>query len=122
MTEDSFPGILANVIAGRIANRLDLGGVNYTVDAACASSLAAVDLAVKELVQATSDLVVCGAVDLHNGLNDYLAFSAVHALSPGGQCRTFDASADGIVLGEGVAALCSSGSRTPSETATTSTQ
>ena len=39
-TEDSFPGILLNVIAGRIANRFDLGGVNYTVDAACASSLA----------------------------------------------------------------------------------
>ncbi len=43
LTEDSFPGILANVIAGRIANRLDLGGVNYTVDAACASSLAALE-------------------------------------------------------------------------------
>ena len=47
LTEDSFPGVLANVIAGRIANRLDLGGVNYTVDAACASSLAALDLAVQ---------------------------------------------------------------------------
>ncbi len=45
LTEDSFPGVLTNVIAGRIANRLDLGGVNYTVDAACASSLAAVDVA-----------------------------------------------------------------------------
>jgi acyl transferase domain-containing protein len=45
LTEDSFPGVLANVIAGRIANRLDLGGVNYTVDAACASSLAALDVA-----------------------------------------------------------------------------
>ncbi|MGB8202136.1 MAG: beta-ketoacyl synthase N-terminal-like domain-containing protein, partial [Pseudonocardiaceae bacterium] len=45
LTEDSFPGVLANVIAGRIANRLDLGGANYTVDAACASSLAAIDLA-----------------------------------------------------------------------------
>ena len=43
LTEDTFPGVLANVIAGRIANRLDLGGVNYTVDAACASSLAALD-------------------------------------------------------------------------------
>ena len=42
--------MLSNVIAGRIANRLDLGGVNYTVDAACAASLAALDMAVKELV------------------------------------------------------------------------
>jgi len=39
-TEDSFAGFLLNVTAGRIANRLDLGGANYTVDAACGSSLA----------------------------------------------------------------------------------
>ncbi|MGA9857939.1 MAG: beta-ketoacyl synthase N-terminal-like domain-containing protein, partial [Solirubrobacteraceae bacterium] len=37
-TEDSFAGLLMNVAAGRIANRLDLGGTNFTVDAACASS------------------------------------------------------------------------------------
>ncbi|MFO0586971.1 MAG: SDR family NAD(P)-dependent oxidoreductase [Polyangiaceae bacterium] len=105
LTEDSFPGVLANVIAGRIANRLDLGGVNYTVDAACAASLAAIDLAVKELTTGTSDMVLCGGADLHNSINDYLLFSSVHALSPTGACKTFDADADGIVLGEGVACV-----------------
>ncbi|MEU0811922.1 beta-ketoacyl synthase N-terminal-like domain-containing protein, partial [Streptomyces sp. NPDC005970] len=105
LTEDSFPGMLANVIAGRIANRLDLGGANYTVDAACASSLAAVDVACKELVSGSSDLVLCGGADLHNGVNDYVLFSSVHALSPTGRSRTFDASADGIALGEGVACV-----------------
>ncbi|QCX28868.1 type I polyketide synthase [Nocardioides jishulii] len=105
LTEDSFPGVLANVIAGRIANRLDLGGVNYTVDAACGSSLAALDAACKELRTGASDLVIAGGADLHNGLNDYLMFSSVHALSPSGRCRTFDASADGIALGEGIAAV-----------------
>ena len=48
-TEDTFPGHLPNVIAGRIANRFDLGGANFTVDAACAASLAAVDVACKQL-------------------------------------------------------------------------
>ena len=105
LTEDSFPGVLANVIAGRIANRLDLGGANYTVDAACASSLAAVDVACKELVGGTSDLVLCGGVDLHNGINDFLLFSSVHALSASGRSRTFDAEADGIALGEGAACV-----------------
>ncbi|MFC6092283.1 beta-ketoacyl synthase N-terminal-like domain-containing protein, partial [Saccharothrix lopnurensis] len=105
LTEDSFPGMLANVIAGRVANRLDLGGANYTVDAACASSLTAVDVACKELVTGTSDLVVCGGADLHNGINDYLLFSSVHALSPSGRSATFDRSADGIALGEGVACV-----------------
>ncbi|MFQ5737971.1 MAG: SDR family NAD(P)-dependent oxidoreductase [Acidobacteriota bacterium] len=105
LTEDSFPGVLANVIAGRIANRLDLGGVNYTVDAACASSLAALDMGIKELAAGTSDMVLCGGADLHNSINDYLLFSSVHALSRTGECRTFDANADGIVLGEGVAVI-----------------
>ncbi len=68
LTEDSFPGVLANVIAGRIANRLDLGGVNYTVDAACASSLAALDMACKELETGETDMVVCGGADLHNSI------------------------------------------------------
>ncbi|GAA1878911.1 type I polyketide synthase [Streptantibioticus ferralitis] len=105
LTEDSFPGMLANVISGRIANRLDLGGANYTVDAACASSLAAVDVACKELVAGTSDIVLCGGADLHNGINDYVLFSSVHALSPTGRSRAFDNSADGIALGEGVACV-----------------
>ncbi|MFD7477010.1 SDR family NAD(P)-dependent oxidoreductase [Streptomyces sp. NPDC059837] len=102
LTEDSFPGVLANVIAGRIANRLDLGGANYTVDAACASSLTAVDVACKELVSGTSDLVLCGGADLHNGINDYLLFASAHALSPSGRSAPFDSAADGIALGEGV--------------------
>ncbi|MGW1199489.1 SDR family NAD(P)-dependent oxidoreductase [Streptomyces sp. NPDC002536] len=105
LTEDSFPGMLANVIAGRIANRLGLGGANYTVDAACASSLAAVDAACKELRTGAADVALCGGADLHNGIKDYLLFSSVHALSPTGRCRPFDADADGIALGEGIACV-----------------
>ncbi|MER8095687.1 SDR family NAD(P)-dependent oxidoreductase [Streptomyces goshikiensis] len=105
LTEDSFPGVLANVIAGRVANRLDLGGANCTVDAACASSLAALDLACRQLRDGDSDMVLCGGADVHNGINDYLMFASVHALSPTGRCRPFDAEADGIALGEGVGAL-----------------
>ncbi|GHH33688.1 polyketide synthase [Lentzea cavernae] len=105
LTEDSFPGVLGNVIAGRVANRLDLGGANYTVDAACASSLAALDVACKELVGGTSDMVLCGAVDLHNSAHDYQMFASVKALSAQGRCATFDSAADGIALGEGVAAV-----------------
>ncbi|GAA2585203.1 SDR family NAD(P)-dependent oxidoreductase [Actinomadura fulvescens] len=105
LTEDSFPGVLTNVIAGRIANRLNLGGATYTVDAACAASLAALDSACKELVAGTSDMVLCGGADLHNGIYDYLLFSSVHTLSPSGRCASFDAGADGIALGEGVACV-----------------
>ena len=102
LTEDSFPGVLVNVIAGRVANRLDLGGVNYTVDSACASSLTAMELAVKELRAGTSDVVLAGGADFHNGINDFLMFASVTALAASGKCRSFDNQADGIALGEGV--------------------
>jgi acyl transferase domain-containing protein/NAD(P)H-dependent flavin oxidoreductase YrpB (nitropropane dioxygenase family)/acyl carrier protein len=105
LTEDSFPGGLSNVIAGRIANRLDLRGPNYAVDAACASSLAAIDLACKELATGSSDMVLCGGADLHNTVEDYFLFSSVHALSPNGRPRPFDAQADGIAIGEGIACV-----------------
>jgi acyl transferase domain-containing protein/NAD(P)H-dependent flavin oxidoreductase YrpB (nitropropane dioxygenase family) len=102
-TEDSFPGILMNVVAGRVANRFDLGGVNFTVDAACGSSLAAVRLAVQELEAGTSDMVIVGGCDAFQNPFDFVAFSKTQALSPRGKCRTFDATADGIAIGEGVA-------------------
>ncbi|MEW5801870.1 MAG: SDR family oxidoreductase [bacterium] len=102
-TEDSFPGILMNVAAGRVANRFDLGGANFTVDAACASSMAAVYLAMKELQTYSSDMVVVGGSDTMQNPFTYLCFSKTQALSPTGQSRPLDESADGIVLGEGVA-------------------
>jgi acyl transferase domain-containing protein/NAD(P)H-dependent flavin oxidoreductase YrpB (nitropropane dioxygenase family) len=104
-TEDSFPGFLLNVTAGRIANRLNLGGANYTVDAACGSSLAAAAVAVRELETGVADMVILGGVDTVQNPFTYLAFSKTHAFSPGGRCRPFDAGADGIVISEGVAAV-----------------
>ena len=104
-TEDSFPGFLLNVTAGRIANRFNLGGANYTVDAACGSSLAAAALAVRELETGAADMVILGGVDTVQNPFTYLAFSKTQAFSPRGRCRPFDAGADGIVISEGVAAL-----------------
>lgn len=104
-TEDSFPGILANVAAGRVANRFDLGGVNFSIDAACASSLAALYLGVRELEHRTSDMVIVGGADTLQNPFTYLCFSKTQALSPQGKCRAFDTSADGTVLGEGIAVV-----------------
>ncbi len=102
-TEDSFAGILLNVIAGRIANRLNFGGVNFTTDAACASSLAAIYQGVTELAAGRSDFVIAGGVDTVQGPFGYLCFSKTQALSPRGRCSTFDSSGDGIVISEGIA-------------------
>ena len=94
-----------NVASGRVANRFDLGGVNYTVDAACASSLAAVYLAVRDLEARTSDVAIVGGVDALQNPFSFLCFSKTQALSPNGRCRPFDASGDGIAISEGFAAV-----------------
>jgi acyl transferase domain-containing protein/NAD(P)H-dependent flavin oxidoreductase YrpB (nitropropane dioxygenase family) len=104
-TSDSFPGTLLNVVAGRVANRFDLGGVNCTVDAACAASLASVYLAVRELEAGTADLMIAGGADTTQTPHDYLCFSKTRALSPRGRCRPLDAGADGIAISEGLGVL-----------------
>ncbi len=101
-TEASFPGLLGNVVAGRIANRLDLGGTNAVTDAACASSFAALSMAVDELVLNRADVVLCGGVDTLNDIFMHMCFSKTPALSASGECRPFDAAADGTLLGEGL--------------------
>ena len=101
-TEDSFPGILLNVAAGRVANRFNLGGPNMAIDAACGSSLAALYAGVRELNDGTSDMAIVMGADAVQTPFAYVAFSKTHALSPKGRCRPFDAEADGIVLAEGI--------------------
>src|SRR5580658_4603934 len=100
--EASFPGLLTNVVAGRIANKFDLHGSNYTTDAACASSLAALSSALNHLAVGQADLVICGGVDTLNDPFMYTCFSKTPALSPTEDCRPFSDCADGMVLGEGV--------------------
>ena len=103
--ESTFPGLLGNVVAGRIANRLDLGGSNFVTDAACASSLSALQIALHELRAGDSDTVLAGGVDALNDILMYMCFSKTPALSPTGDCRPFSMEADGTMLGEGVGIL-----------------
>lgn len=100
--ENTFPGLLGNVVAGRVANRFNLGGTNCVTDAACASSLAAMSMAVNELQQGTSDMAITGGVDTLNDIIMFMCFSKTHALSLSGDCRPFSDKADGTILGEGL--------------------
>ncbi|MGD8663854.1 MAG: beta-ketoacyl synthase N-terminal-like domain-containing protein, partial [Desulfobacterales bacterium] len=103
--ENSFPGLLGNVVAGRISNRLDLRGTNCVVDAACASSFSAIHLATLELMSGRSDMVVTGGVDTLNDIFMHMCFSKTHTLSATGDARPFSKDADGTVLGEGIGIL-----------------
>jgi len=103
--ENSFPGLLGNVAAGRIANRFDLGGTNCVVDAACASSLSAIHLAALELYSGRSDMAITGGFDTFNDIFMYMCFSKTPALSPTGNSKPFDSNGDGTILGEGLGAI-----------------
>ncbi len=103
--ENSFPGLLSNVVAGRIANRFGLGGINCTVDAACAASLAAMRTAIAELQDGRADTMITGGVDTENSIFIYMCFSKVGALSPSDRISPFSSAADGTLLGEGISML-----------------
>ncbi len=100
--ENSFPGAIGNVVAGRICNRFDLGGTNCVVDAACASSLAAIKMAVGELIQGRANLMLTGGVDTDNSINSYMCFSKTPAFTKKENVRTFDAESGGMMVGEGL--------------------
>lgn len=102
---DVFTGVITNIIAGRVANRFDLGGTSCTIDAACASALAALRAGIMELRSGESDLAIVGGADTLMGPFAYSCFSVVGALSPRGVSRPFDEQADGLVLGETVATV-----------------
>ncbi len=100
--EATFPGLLGNVVAGRIANRLDLGGTNCVTDAACASTFSALSMGVNELMLGDSDVVIAGGVDTMNDIFMFMCFSKTPALSKSGDCRPFSDQADGTMLAEGL--------------------
>ena len=101
-SEDDNPGYIPNVVAGRIANRFDLGGTSCSVDAACGASLGAVKFAVDELVNGNMDVMLCGGANLDNSPVSYLSFTKTPACSKTGKIKPFDANADGMIIGDGV--------------------
>jgi len=88
-----------------VGQSLGLGGTCHTLDAACASSLYAVKLAVDELLAGQADAMLAGGVSRPDCLYTQMGFSQLHALSPSGRCAPFDAAADGLVVGEGCGVL-----------------
>lgn len=99
---ETAPGLVPNITAGRIANRLDLMGPAYTVDAACASSLIAIETAVRELAHGGCDLALVGGVQVTTPIPILALFSQLGALSRREQIRPFDKGADGTILSEGI--------------------
>lgn len=102
ITEDTISGELSNIIAGRIANVFNFNGPNFVTDAACASSLAALQAAIQGLNDYQYDTALVGGVDRNMGPESFVKFCKVGALSANGS-RPYAEGADGFVMGEGTA-------------------
>ena len=98
----TIPGQLTSATSGRLSDRLNLSGASLVVDAASASSLAALDLGCRALREERADLALVGGVYIEADVDFPLVFSRLGALSKTGAARSFSADADGLVSGEGV--------------------
>ena len=99
---DTIPAVMPNVLAGRIAGRLGFKGRSMILDAACASSLVAVEIAMRDLISGQTDLAVAGGLHVNSSAFFYQMFCGLGALSKQQIIRPFDDNADGTILGEGL--------------------
>lgn len=98
-------GNLVSLLAARIAYALDLRGPALVVDTACSASLVAVHLACQALAADEIEMALVGGVRVFLDPQSLVMMSRLGMLSPTGRCRSFDAAADGIAVGEAAAAL-----------------
>jgi acyl transferase domain-containing protein/NADPH:quinone reductase-like Zn-dependent oxidoreductase/short-subunit dehydrogenase/aryl carrier-like protein len=98
-------GTAHSVAAGRLSYFLGLHGPNVAIDTACSSSLVAIHWALQSLRNGEADLALAGGVNLTLTPNGSILTSRARMMSFDGHCKTFDASADGYVRGEGCGVL-----------------
>jgi len=94
---------MSGLPAHALARTFGLGGGAFAIDAACASSLVAIEIACAQLAAGRADAMVAGAVNAADDLFLHMGFRALEALSPTGRSRPFHVDADGLVPGEGAA-------------------
>lgn len=100
ISEDTLAGGLANTIAGRIANYLNVNGGCYIVDGACSASLIAVYTGAMSLAAHAADFVIAGGVDISLDPFELIGFAKTGALTPT-QMRVYDKRGNGFIPGEG---------------------
>jgi natural product biosynthesis luciferase-like monooxygenase protein/amino acid adenylation domain-containing protein len=94
-------GAALNACAGRVSYVLGLQGPCMAVDTACSSSLTAIHLACSALRNSECETALAGGVNLMLATWPHVTLAAANMVAPDGHCKTFDASADGYVRGEG---------------------
>jgi acyl carrier protein len=93
------------ILAARISYYLNCNGPSLTIDTACSSSLVAIHLACESIRTGEAEMALAGGVFVLSSPEFYVMTSKTQMLSPDGKCKTFDNTANGIVIGEGVGAV-----------------
>lgn len=101
----TITGNVVNLISGRVAYTFDFKGPSLSVDTACSSSLVALHYACQSLKTKETDYALAGGVNVVLLPESNITLCRAKALSPEGQCKTFDESANGYVRSEGCGVL-----------------
>lgn len=105
ISSQTFLGNDMAILSSRLSYFLNLKGPSIALDTACSSSLVAIHTACESIRNGESDMALAGGVFVMSSPEFYVMASKTAMLSPDGKCKTFDDSADGIVIGEGVGAV-----------------
>lgn len=98
---DTVIGCIPNLIASLVANKLDMHGPAYTIDAACASSLIAIDHSIRYLQSGQCDIAVAGGIHLGQNAIFWSIFDMIRAMSHRQEIAPLSENADGLLIGEG---------------------
>jgi 3-oxoacyl-(acyl-carrier-protein) synthase/phosphopantetheinyl transferase (holo-ACP synthase) len=98
---DTASGAMPNLVVSLAANKFDMRGPAYTVDAACASSLIAIEHSINFLLSGQCDIALAGGMHLGQGATFWSIFNVINAASLKQQIAPFSESADGVLIGEG---------------------
>ena len=94
-------GTIRAFLSGKISYHFGWTGPSEILDTACSSSLVAINRACKAIQHGECEMALTGGVNLISGIHNYLDLAKAGFLSPTGQCKPFDASADGYCRSEG---------------------
>lgn len=96
-------GALRSFISGKVSHYFGWTGPSMTFDTACSSSTVAIHTACKDLLSGDTSAALCGGANIMTNMQWIQNLSAGSFLSPTGQCKPFDADADGYCRAEGFA-------------------
>lgn len=94
-------GTLRTFLSGRLSYKFGWHGPCEVLDTACSSSLVAINRAYTAIQYGECSAAICGGINVMSSLNNYLDLARTGFLSPSGQCKPFDQSADGYCRSEG---------------------